>query len=77
MMRLLLVFFLIGVSGGAFAQQPPEDPRIGIWRQLYLEVSDRMVGLGAQATALAQENTSLKAELAKLKNPKPVSEKKP
>ena len=57
------------LSSAAFGQ--PEDPRITIWKQLYLEQTERLVAVGAQATTLSQENARLREELAKKKDEPP------
>lgn len=58
----------------ARAQQPPEDGRLAVYRQLLTRSQDEVAGMGAQLQAAQIENAQLKAQLEKLKA---ESEKKP
>lgn len=63
---VLIVGFAISQ---AYAQQPPEDGRIAVYRQLLTQANDNVAGLGAQLQAAQIENAALKAQLEKLKAP--------
>lgn len=49
------------------AQQPPEDPRLAIYRQLLTQANENAAVLGAQAQRLSVDNAKLKAENDELK----------
>lgn len=68
---LLVVGFAIS---HAYAQQPPEDGKVAIYKQLLTRANDELAALGGQLQAAQIENANLKAQLEKLK---PAEEKKP
>lgn len=49
------------------AQQPPEDSRLAIYRQLLSEANDRLTVAIGQARMAEAENVRLKAEIEKHK----------
>ncbi len=51
----------------AHAQQPPEDGRIAVYRQLLTQANDNVAALGAQLNAAVKERDELKAQIAKRK----------
>lgn len=53
----------------AFAQQPPEDGRIAIYKQLLTRANDEIAAVGGQLQAAQIENAQLKAQIEKLKAP--------
>ena len=56
----------------ARAQQPPEDGRIAVYRQLLTQANDNVAALGAQLQAAQIENAKLKAQIEKTKPPAPI-----
>lgn len=56
---ILGLAILIGISGPAAAQQPPDLVR-DTYRQLLGEANDRIAGLAAQVQALTKQNEELK-----------------
>lgn len=51
----------------ARAQQPPEDGKVAIYRQLLTRANDELAATGGQLQAAQIENAKLKADLEKLK----------
>ncbi len=65
MKKLALAFLLIASAAGA--QQPSEDGRLAVYRQLLTRSQDELAMMGGQLQAAQMESAQLKAELAKLK----------
>lgn len=69
-----VALIVVAAISCARAQQPPEDGRIAIYKQLLARATDEFVAVGAQLQAAQIENAALKAQFEKLKA---ESEKKP
>lgn len=81
-MRIAIVVAVAGIVAlavsQAFAQQPPEDGKVAIYKQLLTRSNDELAVLGGQLQAAQIENASLKAQLEKRKaEDNAPAEKKP
>ncbi len=56
----------LGFCADSNAQQPPEDGRLAVYRQLLTRANDELTAMGAQLQAAQIENAQLKAQIAKL-----------
>lgn len=71
-LRAFAALALIAACCDARAQsQQPEDPRIGIYRQLLADANDRLASAAALYNTLSAKNAQTEAELAKLRAEKP------
>lgn len=77
----LIVAALLGFGfaiSQAYAQQPPEDGKVAIYKQLLTRANDELAALGAQLQAAQIENANLKAQIEKRKaEDNAPAEKKP
>ena len=77
-MRELFFVFLLILPAVAYGEQPPEDPRIGVYRQLLMQANDTIATVGAQVTTLTAQLQAAQAQIAKLKPADvPADAKKP
>ena len=65
---VVIALALVGWQCSARAQQPPEDGRIAVYRQLLTQANDNAAALGAQLQAAQIENAQLKAQIEKRKS---------
>lgn len=61
---VLIIVLAISQAG---AQQPPEDGKVAIYRQLLTRAQDETAAMGSQLQAAQIENTQLKSERDKIK----------
>lgn len=65
MKRLAVLLILFAMP--SFAQQPPEDGKVAIYKQLLARSQDELAQTGAMLQSAQIENAQLKAERDKLK----------
>jgi hypothetical protein len=79
MKRIFSVALMLGISGVAHAQQPP-NPQVAIYSQLLTEANSRLAAAGAQEQVLMKQRDDALAEVKRLTDkyePKKPTEPKP